>query len=174
MVCLEKRNEQQENSKVVFDTNELCFGIISELGKPMDYKFISEIKDIRERSVQFLKCLIDMIQGLIFLHQKSIIHKDIKPDNLVLTGENKVKWIDFGIAKGLNEYTGTVTGTVCFAAPEISMIYGQKADVYSFGGTAICLWKGIKVFQEGDTFNSPIKHFQKFKNFLSLAQMMIL
>ena len=123
----------------------------------MDYKFLSKIEDIQERFVQYLECLIDMIQGLIYLHQKGIIHRDIKPQNMILTEENKVKWIDFGNAKGLNATSRTISGTRCFAAPEITMIYGQKADVYSFGQTAICLWNGVKVVNEGETFNLPIE-----------------
>lgn len=76
-------------------------------------------------------------------HSNGVLHRDIKPDNLLLTSEGKVKVIDWGVAKVIGAETRFstlgVVGTVGYMAPEV--IDGEKAteksDIYSLGATLI-------------------------------------
>ena len=72
------------------------------------------------------------------MHEKSIVHRDIKPDNFIITKENQLKLIDFNVARKWNpqvEKMMTKTGTDLFKAPELfmDMTYDYKVDIWSSG-----------------------------------------
>ena len=80
----------------------------------------------------------DICDGLIALHSLEIVHKDLKPENIIITPEGTARLIDFGIAtifgEGRREET-SLLGTVGFAAPEQFGFNRTDArtDIYSFG-----------------------------------------
>ena len=83
---------------------------------------------------------IQVARGLAFAHQQGLIHRDVKPQNVLLNGDGRAKVTDFGIARSLNvkhgmTQTGTVLGTSDYIAPEQAQ--GQRvdehSDVYSLG-----------------------------------------
>mgnify|MGYP001336991650 CR=1 FL=1 len=86
---------------------------------------------------------IDVVRGLAYLHNrtpKCVIHRDLKPTNLLLTQSGRVKIADFGIScfqadsKEIYKMTGE-TGTYRYMAPEVIKTerYGTAVDIYSFG-----------------------------------------
>lgn len=82
------------------------------------------------------KIAIDIIKAIVFIHQKKIVHRDIKLKNILLDGDLKIaKLADVGVARILVENEGlTYVGTPQYLAPEvISGSYGTAADMYSFG-----------------------------------------
>ena len=89
-------------------------------------------------------------RALSVAHADGIVHRDIKPDNLMLTSRGDVKLVDLGIAKRIDEdqsltQTGQAIGTPHYISPE--QIRGQKdvdprADVYSLGATLYHLVTG--------------------------------
>ena len=87
-----------------------------------------------------LELAIQIARGLAFAHQQGLIHRDVKPQNVLLNGDGRAKVTDFGIARSLDvqhgmTQTGTVLGTSDYIAPEQAQ--GQRVDehtdVYSLG-----------------------------------------
>jgi predicted Ser/Thr protein kinase len=83
---------------------------------------------------------IEIARGLAFAHERGIVHRDVKPQNVLLNGDGRPKVTDFGIARSLDvergvTQTGTVMGTSHYIAPEQAS--GARADaqsdVYSLG-----------------------------------------
>lgn len=74
-----------------------------------------------------------------YLNKKNIIHRDVKPDNILIDNKGYVKLIDFGIAKEIKNYTDTIVGTSYFMAPEVieGKGYSFSVDYWSIG---ICLY----------------------------------
>ena len=80
---------------------------------------------------------LDICRGLIAAHEQNIIHRDIKPQNILLTSDQTAKISDFGVARILEastDYAGTITGTRRYMAPEqYEGSYDYRADLYSTG-----------------------------------------
>jgi hypothetical protein len=88
----------------------------------------------------FLHLMPQLLAGLDFLHDRGIVHLDIKPHNIMVTPAGEVKITDFGISKSIKEQVGaeqqqSIVGTLCFMAPE--QIRGEstdrRTDIYSLG-----------------------------------------
>ena len=96
-----------------------------------------------------------LCRALSVAHAQGLVHRDIKPDNVILTRAGEVKLVDLGIAKQMGEensmtQTGTAIGTPNYIAPE--QILGQRdidgrADIYSLGATLYHLVTGRVPFQ---------------------------
>ena len=88
--------------------------------------------------------LQDCWAGLSYLHQKNVMHRDVKSGNVLLTKDRHAKWTDFGISRSLGDQPETMTkgqGTVPWMAPEIirgEKHYTKQADIYSYG---ILMWE---------------------------------
>ncbi|KAL4569621.1 hypothetical protein LXL04_025263 [Taraxacum kok-saghyz] len=91
-----------------------------------------------------IRFALDIASGLSYLHSKKVIHRDVKPENMLIDKQHMtIKLTDFG--ESIFEpsellYTTGERGTRGFMAPEVvaRKPYGRKCDVYSFG---ICLWE---------------------------------
>src|SRR5713226_389432 len=87
-----------------------------------------------------LEIALEIARGLAFAHDHGLVHRDVKPQNVLLNGDGGAKVTDFGIARSLDvehgvTQTGTVLGTSDYIAPEQAQ--GQRVDehtdVYSLG-----------------------------------------
>src|SRR4029079_16017586 len=86
-----------------------------------------------------LEIAVEVAHGLAFAHEQGLIHRDVKPQNVLLNGDGRAKVTDFGIARSLDvdgmTQTGTVLGTSNYIAPEQAS--GQpvdtQSDVYALG-----------------------------------------
>jgi eukaryotic-like serine/threonine-protein kinase len=119
------------------------------------------LKDVVDRGpldVQAaLEVTIAVARGLAFAHAHDIVHRDVKPQNVLLNADGEVKVTDFGIARSLDvegvTQSGTVLGTSNYIAPEQAT--GRSADVrtdvYSLGVVLFELLTGELPF-EGDSF----------------------
>ncbi len=86
-----------------------------------------------------LEIALEVARGLSFAHQNGIIHRDVKPQNVLLNGDGQAKVTDFGIARSLDTdgmtQTGAVLGTSNYIAPEQAsgQRVGAHSDVYALG-----------------------------------------
>ena len=94
---------------------------------------------------QALELALAVADGLAFAHDHGLVHRDVKPQNVLLSSEGEVKVTDFGIARSLHvehgvTQTGTVLGTGEYLAPEQASgkTVSPATDVYSLG---VVLWE---------------------------------
>ena len=94
---------------------------------------------------------LDICRGLMAAHERNIVHRDIKPQNILLTSDRRAKISDFGVACFLetaSAYAETVTGTRKYMAPEqYDGNYDYRADLYSTGLILYEMLSGIFPFQ---------------------------
>ena len=129
-----------------------CFYIINEYinGGSLDdllKKNIAQNKLIDEKTLW--NFLIQSLSGLLYLHEnKKIIHRDIKPDNILIDLEGNIKISDFGVSaikseevEDLVKCHGTMAGPIQFMSPEMALggSYDFKSDIYMLGLTFFIL-----------------------------------
>jgi serine/threonine-protein kinase len=105
-----------------------------------------------------LRLGLQVARGLAFAHGQGLVHRDVKPQNVLLTEEGRAKVTDFGIARSLEvagglTRTGTVMGTSDYIAPEQARgaHVDELSDVYSLGAVLYELLTGEVPFS-GDNF----------------------
>ena len=108
---------------------------------------------------------IQVSMGLEAAHNNHIIHRDIKPQNILISKEGKVKVTDFGIAKAAtsNTITSNVMGSVHYTSPEQARggYSDEKSDIYSLGITLFEMLTGRVPFNGETTVAIAIKHIQE-------------
>ncbi len=118
-------------------------------GRPLD----ALLKDGPLGPAQVVSLLRQCAEGLRKAHANNVIHRDIKPGNILLSAAGEVKILDFGIAKlrdAKTDLTGqTVLGTPYYMSPEQATGYAidARSDIYSLGITAFHLLTGRKPFE---------------------------
>lgn len=94
---------------------------------------------------------IQIAQGIDEAHKNHIIHRDIKPQNIIISREGKVKVTDFGIAKAAtsNTITSNAMGSVHYISPEQARggYSDEKSDIYSLGVTLYEMLAGHDSFE---------------------------
>jgi serine/threonine protein kinase len=99
---------------------------------------------------------IELAQALDYAHERGLVHRDIKPDNIIIGRDGRAKIMDFGIARmGGTDLTqaGQILGTPSFMAPEqfrSSRVDG-RADLFSLGSTLYFVFTGEKPFKGKST-----------------------
>ena len=139
----------------VYDVGEDdgVYFIVMELVQGITLKNYIDMKgklDIREA----LNISVQIASGLSAAHENRIIHRDIKPQNIIMSRDGKVKVTDFGIAKVADSTTVTTTaaGTVHYISPEQARggYSDERSDIYSLGITIYEMVTGRVPF-EGET-----------------------
>jgi serine/threonine-protein kinase len=107
---------------------------------------------------------IEVARGLSFAHRQGLIHRDVKPQNVLIPDGGEAKVTDFGIARSIDVHgltqTGSVLGTSHYIAPEQARggVVDERTDVYALGAVLYELLTG-SVPYEGDNFVSvALKH----------------
>ncbi|RKP36368.1 kinase-like domain-containing protein, partial [Dimargaris cristalligena] len=92
----------------------------------------------------------EALLGVEYLHHSGIVHRDIKPDNLLLNAEGVLKIVDFGVSEMFakeSDWVKKSVGSPAFMAPELcradhGQVSGTKTDIWSLGATLYCLATG--------------------------------
>jgi len=144
---------KEDNIYMVF---ELC-----EKGKIMNIKVNEKVEPFtEERARKYFK---DIVLGLEYCHYKKIIHRDIKPDNLLLTANDKVKITDFGISYMFNENQDDANlfdknASPLFCPPEAcsterKCMKGKAVDIWALGATLYSFVHGHCPFEDDNVIN---------------------
>lgn len=118
-------------------------------------------------ALQVLDLLIEITKGLEYIHSNKLIHRDIKPDNIMIDNDGNIKIADLGIALDANEVESNeptedgqrrIVGTPHYISPE--QVRGKgidtRSDIYSLGATAFHMLTGETPF-EGSSSKEIIK-----------------
>lgn len=108
--------------------------------------------------------LIQIAQGIEAAHNNHIIHRDIKPQNIIISKEGKVKVTDFGIARAAstNTISSNAMGSVHYISPEQAKggFIDEKSDIYSLGITLYEMVTGKVPFEGDSTVSIALQHVQ--------------
>ena len=108
---------------------------------------------------------IQMCTGIEAAHKHNIIHRDIKPQNIIISKEGKVKVTDFGIARAVdsNTVSSNAMGSVHYVSPEQARggYCDAKSDIYSVGITMYEMITGRVPFDGDSTVSVAMKHLQE-------------
>lgn len=113
-----------------------------------------------------LPIAMQILKALEHAHDQGVIHRDIKPHNILLTKDGQVKVTDFGIARAASEttvtYTGTIVGSVHYISPEQAKgsIIGAKSDIYAAGVVLYEMVTGQLPFTGESPISIALQHIQ--------------
>lgn len=150
----------------VYDVGEEggIYYIVMELVEGITLKKYIE-KKARLSVKEAISIAIQVSMGIEAAHNNHIIHRDIKPQNIIISKEGKVKVTDFGIAKAAtsNTITSNVMGSVHYTSPEQARggYSDEKSDIYSLGITMFEMLTGRVPFNGETTVAIAIKHIQE-------------
>lgn len=138
--------------------------IVMELVEGITLKKYIE-KKARLSVKEAISIAIQVSMGIEAAHNNRIIHRDIKPQNIIISKDGKVKVTDFGIAKAAtsNTITSNVMGSVHYTSPEQARggFSDEKSDIYSLGITLFEMLTGRVPFNGDTTVAIAIKHIQE-------------
>lgn len=117
---------------------------------------------------EVLNILLFVASALSYAHAEGVIHRDVKPDNIMFTPEGEVKLTDFGVARstvderGLTE-TGEIVGTIFYMSPEqfTKSQADGRTDIYSLGIVAFELVTGERPYNASNYVTIYQKHFSE-------------
>ncbi|KAH9493017.1 p21 protein (Cdc42 Rac)-activated kinase [Bulinus truncatus] len=128
-----------------------CYTVETELWIVMELMECGTLRKILLQAVlkeeQAATVCSECLEGLKYLHENKIIHRDIKSENILISSTGDIKLSDFGYCAQLTnecESRRTQVGTLYYLAPEIIMgqKYGNKVDIWSLGITVIEMLEG--------------------------------
>ena len=140
------RNEVRSAREVISPNVCRIFDLVEQDGREfvsmeyIDGKTLLSL--LRERAPlpipEATRIAAQFLSGLEAIHQAGLVHRDVKPENIMITRTGRVLLMDFGIAKGLTEdQRGTIAGTPAYMAPEQSRgeAIDARADIFAAGVT---------------------------------------
>ena len=138
----------------------------------MEYVEGTDLKDyVRQRGalhpIEAVRIMMQIVSAIAAAHQNRIIHRDIKPQNILIDKEGNVKITDFGIAVALSDtsltQTNTLLGSVHYLSPEQARggMATIQTDIYALGIVLYELLTGKVPFDGESAVSIALKHFQE-------------
>ncbi len=124
-----------------------------------------------EQSLDITKAVL---QGLAVAHREGILHRDVKPENVILVDDGRIKIGDFGLARPVNNATDTgksLLGTVAYIAPELltRTSADSRSDLYSVGIMLYEMLTGTQPFVGETPMQVAVQHAQQSMPFASAS-----
>jgi eukaryotic-like serine/threonine-protein kinase len=155
------------NILAIYDVGDYngCPFLVSELLDGRSLREVLKQGPLSQRKI--IEYGVQIAQGLAAAHDKGVVHRDLKPENLFVTRDDRVKILDFGLAKlaastvaaaaatfaGEQTSAGTVMGTANYMAPE--QVRGEAADarsdIFAFGAVLFEMMSGKQAFARDTT-----------------------
>lgn len=113
-----------------------------------------------------IKIMSQILSGISYAHRNGVIHRDIKPHNILIDKEGTVKITDFGIAVALSQnsitQTNSILGSVQYISPEQARgnMVTKQSDIYSLGIVLYEMLTGVVPFEGESAVSVALKHFQ--------------
>ena len=138
----------------------------------MEYVEGTDLKDyVRQKGalhpIEAVRIMMQIVSAIAAAHQNRIIHRDIKPQNILIDKEGNVKITDFGIAVALSDtsltQTNTLLGSVHYLSPEQARggMVTIQTDIYALGIVLYELLTGKVPFDGESAVSIALKHFQE-------------
>lgn len=147
----------------VVDEGDLHY-IVMELIEGITLKNYIEKKGFLENK-EAIGIAIQVAQGIAAAHEQHIIHRDIKPQNMIISKDGTVKVADFGIARAVSSQTmnATAVGSVHYISPEQARggYCDERSDIYSFGITLYEMVTGRVPFEGDNTVAVALAHLEE-------------
>ena len=113
-----------------------------------------------------IKIMSQILSGISYAHRNGVIHRDIKPHNILIDKEGTVKSTHFGIAVALSQnsitQTNSILGSVQYISPEQARgnMVTKQSDIYSLGIVLYEMLTGVVPFEGESAVSVALKHFQ--------------
>ncbi len=126
-----------------FDADQYPYYTMTLLATPQDILEVARNFSVEQR----INAFAQMMQALAYLHRHGILHRDLKPGNVLMDSQNNVKLVDFGLAT--RESGIGTSGTLTYMAPEIiqDAIASPQSDLYAAGILAYEMFAGFYPYQ---------------------------
>ena len=171
-----------ENIILLLDSFETSheFCVVTEFAQGELFEILEDDRNLGEQEVR--KIAQQLVQALYYLHSHRIIHRDMKPQNILISANGIVKLCDFGFARSMSTNTIVLTsikGTPLYMAPELvqELPYNHTVDLWSLGVIIYELFVGTPPFYTNSIYTlihlivkDPVKFpdnmSPEFKSFL--------
>jgi len=148
--------------------NDAGYFLITEYveGQTLD-NYIDEVTGPMPES-KAIKLMLQILDAIGHIHSRNVIHRDIKPGNFIVTADDNIKVLDFGIAKSIEQNSplftkdGSKVGTTIFMSPQQvrGQVLDRRSDIYSLGATMFQMLTGQYPYDrnqsEYDIFNKIV------------------
>ncbi|CAD8060806.1 unnamed protein product [Paramecium sonneborni] len=152
------RRLKHENIILLLDAFETAgeFCLVTEFGQGVLFEILEDDRKIPESEVRNIAQ--QLVRALHYLHSNRIIHRDMKPQNILISADGVVKLIDFGFARAMSTNTQvlhSIKGTPLYMAPELvqEQPYDHTVDLWSLGVILYELFVGQPPFYTNQIYS---------------------